>query len=154
MIFLQNYLKKKFYLSTSKSIIHKFYFSSNLKENMLIYIDADNISHKNCQNIVNTITNNGKIVDSKIYGDWSQNNIRPWIKKALKFNIQLVNVERKKGKNSSDMRMCVDIMEDLFQKNNIEIFCIVSSDRDFSHVVEKIKSKNKKILIIENDLKI
>jgi len=122
---------------------------SHLKQNISIYIDADNISHKNCQSIMDTIVKKGKVISSTIYGDWTKANIRPWVKKALQNDIQLVNVERRKGKNSSDMRMCVDIMEDLFEKNKIDIFCLVTSDRDFSHVIQKLESKNKQVLVLE-----
>ena len=64
--------------------------NSLLKQNISIYIDADNISHKNCQSILDTITKKGKVVSSTIYGDWTKANIRPWVKKALQNDIQLV----------------------------------------------------------------
>ena len=47
------------------------------------------------------------------------------------------------------MRMCLDIMEDLFEKNKIDIFCLVTSDRDFSHVIQKLESRKKKVLVLE-----
>ncbi len=62
-------------------------------------------------------------------------------------DVQLYCVDTKNsvtdGKNSSDIEMAVDIMKTLYTENDIEVYIIVASDRDYVPVIKNIKEKNK-----------
>src|SRR5438067_1931293 len=50
------------------------------------------------------------------------------------------------GKNSADIRLCVDAMDLAFSKEHIDTFVIVSGDSDFSPLVSKLKENGKHVI--------
>lgn len=52
------------------------------------------------------------------------------------------------AKTSSDIDLIVEVLQDLFRKSNIDLFVIISSDRDFIPLLKAIKLENKKTLVI------
>jgi hypothetical protein len=113
-----------------------------MKETVALYIDADNISHTYLPQILSNIINSHVII-KKIYGDWSKQNMFQWLDKANDNGITAIQCGRL-NKNSSDIKMSVDIMKDLYTNQNITLFHLVTSDSDFSSVMGEIKYINKK----------
>jgi hypothetical protein len=113
-----------------------------MSETVALYIDADNISHTYLHQILSTIANSNVII-KKIYGDWSKQNMLQWLNKSNDNGITAIQCGRL-NKNSSDIKMSVDIMKDLYTNNNITLFYLVTSDSDFSSVIGEIKNMNKK----------
>lgn len=120
-------------------------------ESIAIYIDGDNVNYKDADIILNEIRNYGRIIISRVYGDWSQDNMRNWLKTASTYGIIPIQCERISGKNSSDIKLCVDIMKDLYTIDNITLFYIITTDSDYRHVVSEIKTRNKKVNCIGNN---
>ena len=48
-------------------------------------------------------------------------------------------------KESSDMLLVLDIMEHLYTLQHIGTYCIVSSDSDFTHIINRLKMNSKKV---------
>ena len=48
-----------------------------------VYIDGDNASHKNIKECLNEIKSYGRIAIAKVYGDWSKDNMRNWLKEII-----------------------------------------------------------------------
>lgn len=114
-------------------------------ETIAIYIDGDNVCYRDADIILNEIKNYGRIIISRVYGDWSQDNMKSWLKTASTYGIIPIQCERISGKNSSDIKLCVDIMKDLYSVENITLFYIITTDSDYRHVVSEIKVRNKKV---------
>jgi uncharacterized LabA/DUF88 family protein len=53
-----------------------------------------------------------------------------------------------KGKNSADLELTVDALRTLYKYSNIEVFVIISCDRDFIPLIKAIKMENKITYII------
>ena len=116
-----------------------------------VYIDGDNASYKDIELCLNEIKNYGRIMISKIYGDWSKDNMKNWLKETNKYGITPVQCKRICGKHTSDIKLCVDIMKDLYGSDSITLFYIITTDSDYRHVISEIKYKNKKVHCIGND---
>ncbi len=116
-----------------------------MSELIALYIDADNICYKNIEIIIDYIKKYGKIIIAKVYGDWSENNLKNWLLSASKYGIIPVQCDRIKKKNSSDIKVCVDVIKDLYTIDHITLFYLITNDSDYRHVVSEIKIKNKKI---------
>ena len=112
--------------------------------NIAIFIDGENISSKEYKNILEDIRKYGRISISNIYLDWTEN--KSWMDISKNFGITPIQCNKIKGKNSVDLKIAVDIMETIYEKN-IDLFCILTSDSDFCHIVQKLKSKNKFVYI-------
>ena len=113
----------------------------NSDESIAVYIDGDNSSYKNIEIILNEIKSYGRIIILKVYGDWSEVNMKNWLTTASTYGIIPIQCERINGKNSTDIKMCVDLMRDLYNIENISLFYIVTSDSDYRHVISEIKTK-------------
>src|SRR5207248_8505786 len=50
------------------------------------------------------------------------------------------------GKNSADIRLCVDAMDLAYAKGHIDTFVVVSGDSDFSPLVSKLKELGKHVI--------
>jgi hypothetical protein len=50
------------------------------------------------------------------------------------------------GKNSADIRLCVDALDLCYSKEHIDTFVIVSGDSDFSPLVSKLKENGKRVI--------
>lgn len=115
---------------------------------LAVFIDGDNTSHKDIGVILNEIKTYGRIIILQVYGDWSMTNMKGWIEKAKRYGITLIQCERLGGKNSSDIKLCVDIMKILYTVPIISIYYIVTSDSDYRHVISEIKLLNKQVYCI------
>jgi uncharacterized protein (TIGR00288 family) len=118
------------------------------KETIAMYIDGDNVSYKDIEIILKEINSYGRIIISRVYGDWSKDNMNNWLKASTEHGILQVQCGRISGKNSSDIKLCVDLMKDLYSINSISLFFIVTSDSDYRHIVPEIKTCNKQIYCI------
>jgi uncharacterized LabA/DUF88 family protein len=88
----------------------------------------------------------GKVVAKKAYADWSRfgNYTSPLHEAA----IELIEIPRRgqTGKNSADIRLCVDAMDLAYSKEHINTFVILSGDSDFSPLVSKLKELGKHVI--------
>lgn len=113
-----------------------------------VFIDGDNISYKYLITILNEIKTYGRIVINNIYCDWSikqNDNLR---QTSINLGISNCHCDKISGKNSTDIKLIVDLMKTLYTMNHISLYYIVTSDSDYRHVIPEIKMKNKKIHVI------
>jgi len=96
--------------------------------------------------VLERLVEKGKIVAKKAYADWSRfaNYTSPLHEAA----IELIEIPRRgqTGKNSADIRLCVDAMDLAYSKDHIDTFVIVSGDSDFSPLVSKLKELGKHVI--------
>jgi uncharacterized protein (TIGR00288 family) len=88
----------------------------------------------------------GKIVAKKAYADW--NRYSSYTEALHEAAIELIQIPRRSqtGKNSADIRLCVDAMDLAYSKDHIGTFVIVSGDSDFSPLVSKLKELGKHVI--------
>ncbi len=96
--------------------------------------------------VLERIVEKGKIVAKKAYADWSR--FSPYTSPLHECAIELIEIPRRgqTGKNSADIRLCVDAMDLAYSKEHIDTFVIVSGDSDFSPLVSKLKELGKHVI--------
>ena len=95
---------------------------------MALLIDCDNISAKYIDKILGELSKYGKVTYKRMYGDWSKQDLKPWLKSSSKYSLTpVMQPDDTPGKNASDMGLIIDAM-DILYSNEVEGFCIVSSD--------------------------
>ena len=106
---------------------------------LAILIDADNISPKYVKVILDEAASFGVAACKRIYGDWSDARLKSW-KDALLNNsiIPIQQYSYTTGKNATDSAMIIDAM-DLLYSGNLDGFCIVSSDSDFTRLAARLR---------------
>lgn len=112
---------------------------SKLNQKLAVLIDADNISCSFISPLLDEIAKYGVISVKRAYGDWSSPRLNNWRKKLKPHAITPVQqFAYTKGKNATDVTMVIDAM-DLLYSNHFNIFCIISSDSDFTRLASRIR---------------
>jgi uncharacterized protein (TIGR00288 family) len=96
--------------------------------------------------VLERLVEKGKIVAKKAYCDWSRFGI--YTQPLHEAAIELVEIPKRSqtGKNSADIRLCVDALDLAYSKEHIDTFVIVSGDSDFSPLVSKLKENGKHVI--------
>lgn len=104
-----------------------------------VLIDADNVSDKYIKNILDEISNEGITTYKRIYGDWTKPSLASWKNVLLDHSITPIQqYGYTTGKNATDSAMIIDAM-DILYSGNVEGFCIVSSDSDFTRLASRLR---------------
>ncbi len=111
-------------------------------KNIALLIDAENISPKYIEIIIDEANKYGKINYRRVYGDWTTPQLNPWKDKINEFGLTPVQqYAYTSGKNISDFTLIIDAM-DILYTNKVNSFCIVSSDSDFTKLVTRLREDN------------
>ena len=107
-----------------------------------VLIDAENISAKNIEEILNKASIEGRATVKRIYGDFSSESksaqARAWNKEVGEHALtQVQQIQNSTGKNSSDSALIIDAM-DLLYSNTIDVMCIVTNDSDFTRLAMRL----------------
>ena len=111
-----------------------------------VLIDSDNVSHRYIKTIVDEITNMGVPTVKRIYGDWTTSEKQSWKKLLLEYALTpMQQYSYTSGKNSTDSAMIIDAM-DLLYTGNLDGFCLVSSDSDFTKLATRLREAGKIVI--------
>jgi len=117
-------------------------FSPNMKNSngkLAVLIDADNAQASMVGELLTEISRYGTASVKRAYGDWTTPNLKGWKEVLHKFAIQPIQQFRyTTGKNATDASLIIDAM-DLLHAHQLDGFCIVSSDSDFTRLATRIR---------------
>ncbi len=96
--------------------------------------------------VLKRLLEKGKIVAKRAYCDW--NRFHAYTASLHESAIELIEIPKRaqSGKNSADIRLCVDAMDLAYSKDHIDTFVVVSGDSDFSPLVSKLKELGKHVI--------
>ncbi|MCJ8274455.1 MAG: NYN domain-containing protein [Psychrosphaera sp.] len=115
-------------------------------QKVVIFIDTDNAPAKHINKIIDKANSQGQLCIKRAYGNWKSPNIKPWEDVLQKFAIQPMQQYSMTGaKNATDMAMIIDAMDVLYTKD-IDVFCIVSSDCDFTPLAMRLIADGKTVV--------
>ena len=104
-----------------------------------VLIDADNVSPKYIKYILDEVSDIGIATYKRIYGDWTDNEKRAWKNVLLDWSVNPIQqYSYTTGKNATDSAMIIDAM-DILYSGNVDGFCLVSSDSDFTKLAQRLR---------------
>jgi len=104
-----------------------------------VLIDGDNAQATLLPQILAEVSKVGLITIKRIYGDWTTTEMNQWKESLHKNAIQPMQQFRNTvGKNATDSAMIIDAI-DLLHSNDLQGFCIVSSDSDYTRLATRIR---------------
>ncbi len=104
-----------------------------------ILIDTDNISSKYIAAIMDEMTKHGIVTYRRAYGDWTSTHAKGWKTKLMENSITpMQQFSNTVGKNATDSTLIIDAM-DILYTGNVDGFCIVSSDGDFTRLAIRLR---------------
>ena len=109
------------------------------QQKFAVLIDGDNAQASLLSQILAEVSKLGLITIKRIYGDWTTTSMNQWKESLHKHAIQPVQqFMYTTGKNATDSAMIIDTM-DLLHSNDVQGFCIVSSDSDYTRLATRIR---------------
>src|SRR5713226_7036518 len=124
------------------------------ERSLAIFIDFENLAlgfrgrgeRFEIARVLERLVEKGKIVAKKAYADWSR--FGQFTYSLHEAAIELIEIPRRgqTGKNSADIRLCVDAIDLAYSKEHIDTFVVVSGDSDFSPLVSKLKELGKHVI--------
>ena len=113
---------------------------------MAVLIDADNAPRKSLKNIMEEVAVYGNPTIKRIYGDWTTPNMNSWKQSLLENAITPIQqYGYTTGKNATDSAMIIDAM-DILYAGQVEAFCLVSSDSDFTRLAVRLREAGKTVI--------
>jgi uncharacterized protein (TIGR00288 family) len=100
----------------------------------------------NIDKVLERLVEKGKILVKEAYADWSR--FSDYKQELHESAFELIDIPKRSmtGKNSADIRLCVDAMDLCFSKDHIDTFVILSGDSDFSPLASKLKENGKHVI--------
>ena len=110
---------------------------------LAVLIDADNASAAVIKELLEEVAKYGIATVKRAYGDWTTQNLVGWKDHLHRHAIQpMQQFAYTKGKNSTDSACIIDAM-DLLYGGNVDGFCLVSSDSDFTRLATRLREAGK-----------
>ena len=111
-----------------------------------VLIDADNVSDKYVEIILDELSNYGVATYKRIYGDWTKSQFASWKKVLLEHSITPIQqYSYTTGKNATDAAMIIDAM-DILYSGRVDGFCLVTSDSDFTRLASRLRESGMLVL--------
>ena len=116
-----------------------------------LLIDADNVSAKYIDLILNEMSKYGNVTYKRIYGDWTSTQNASWKEELLSSSITPIQqFSYTTGKNATDSALIIDAMDILYTRT-VDGFCIVSSDSDFTKLASRIRESGLMVIGMGED---
>ncbi len=115
-------------------------------ESIALLIDADNAPASKIEFIMSELASHGVVNIRRAYGNWKKRALAGWEKVLHEHAIQPVqHFDLVKGKNATDMALLIEAMDILYTKD-VDTFCLVSSDCDFTPLVLRLRADGKQVI--------
>ena len=128
--------------------------TADTQRQLAVFIDFENLAlgvkskddRIEIRRVLDRLLEKGKVILKVAYADW--NRFREYTTVLHEHGIELIEIPRRAqtGKNSADIRLCVDAMDLSWSKDHVDTFVIVSGDSDFSPLVSKLKENGKGVI--------
>ena len=120
--------------------------NTNNENKLAVLFDADNVPYSHVKEMLDEITKYGNPTIKRIYGDWTKPSISGW--KSVLLENAIIPVQQYSyttGKNATDSAMIIDAM-DILHLGQVDGFCIVSSDSDFTRLATRLREAGKYVI--------
>ncbi len=122
-----------------------------MEDRIALLINADNVSAKYIKPILDELSKYGNVTYKRIYGDWTRSNSASWKEELLQNSITPIQqFSYTHGKNATDSAMIIDAM-DMLYTSELEGFCLVSSDSDFTKLASRLRESGKLVIGMGED---
>ena len=116
-------------------------------ENLVRAVDEDDID---CESVFSLAEEYGRVLVANAYADWRLKDVNQHQTDLYALGIDLVHVlGHRQGalvKNAVDVKMAVDAVSYVSSLPHIDVYVIVSGDRDFIHVLKELRRHGRTVV--------
>ncbi|HRI29624.1 MAG TPA: NYN domain-containing protein, partial [Chitinophagales bacterium] len=117
----------------------------NTQENfpsVALLIDGDNVSTDLLPKVLGLAAQYGNVAIKRVYADFTQPQHACWKNAVFEYGLKPIqSFNFAKGKNTTDIAMVMDAM-DLMCAKKAPVFCLASSDSDFTQLAVRLRENN------------
>lgn len=118
----------------------------DIERKVALFIDAENVGAEFADKVISVARGYGELIIKRIYGGSKTKPIAEWREKSGEYAIlSEIRYVYTAKKNASDISLAVDVMNTLHERN-IDVFCIASSDSDFTALAHELRERGKKVI--------
>ncbi|CAN5512602.1 hypothetical protein BH23ACT9_BH23ACT9_13120 [soil metagenome] len=127
------------------------------EERIALFLDYENLSigaredlqgmQFDLRPLADALAERGRVVVRRAYADWSYFDTDR--RMLTRENVELIEIPQRMGavrKNAADIKMAVDAVELVFERDYITTFVICTGDSDFTPLVNKLRELNKRVI--------
>ena len=115
-------------------------------QNIALFIDGDNVNKTTFQENFDEIKLKGRICIKRIYFDFTEKMDDKWKSMILNNGIESISVINLPNKNSTDIKLMLDMIKEYYNNPIIDTYIIMSSYSDFYHIATFLRSSGKKVI--------
>ena len=116
-------------------------------ENLVRAVDEEDID---CEAVFRLADEYGRVLVANAYADWRMRDVNQYQADLYGLGIELIHVlGQRRGaliKNAVDVKMAVDAVSLMSSLPHIDVYVIVSGDRDFIHVLKELRRHGKTVI--------
>ncbi len=110
-----------------------------------VLFDCDNVPATAVEPVLTELAAHGTMSIKRAYGDFSGPQLKAWAPVCRELAIHPVQqYPNRPGKNATDSALIIDAMDLLYQTET-DIFCIISSDSDFTRLASRLRESGKHV---------
>lgn len=96
--------------------------------------------------IMEYVSSQGTVCLNRAYANWEP--MRKYSRPLQEWSVDLIQLypASKSGKNAADIRLSIDIIEDMASHPHIDTIVLIAGDSDFIPVVRKVREKGRRII--------
>jgi uncharacterized LabA/DUF88 family protein len=119
--------------------------ATNENDKLAVLIDADNAQASVVHELLEEVARYGTASVKRAYGDWTTTGLTRWKNVLHAMAIQPIQqFAYTRGKNATDSALIIDAM-DLLHTGDLNGFCLVSSDSDFTRLATRLREAGLKV---------
>ncbi len=123
-------------------------------ENLVRSVDTET-EDVDCEAVFRLADEYGRVLVANAYADWRMKDVNQYQGDLYGLGIDLVHVlGQRRGavmKNAVDVKMAVDAVSLMSTLPHIDVYVIVSGDRDFIHVLKELRRRGKTVIGVSPD---
>lgn len=124
---------------------------------LALFIDGENVPKSNwIDNLLKKINKLGYIINPKkiVINDVYLLKNKETLEEIKLNRIEPIFTQSSLGKNRADFRLYLEVMNLIYLRNDIDAYCIVSSDSDFAELIYELNNQNKYLIGVGEKIKI
>lgn len=117
------------------------------EDRVAVLVDCDNTSPEILEYALSVVAQFGRVVVRRGYGNY-QTLANKWQEALVRLAFTpCLQYQYASGKNTSDIALALDAIEDLFEQR-AETYCLVTSDSDFAYLCRKLRERGATVCIV------
>lgn len=113
---------------------------------LALLIDGENAKPWMMPQIWDAASKYGRVVIRRVFGDWSKTGMKEWKDVVQAYTLQTPHLfHYTTGKSATDIALVIDAMDILYTED-VDGFCIASSDSDYIPLVIQLTQRNQFVL--------